>query len=196
MRSRAIDISRSRRRILSPSRSRLGGSLPPILGRKKRGKEPPSEPGKGRKNEESERKRLRTLHFASLRPLGEATACPGALAPALREIRGGSRTKEPRDGGPTTEDGSLKIFCKTLRADDVQSRILGKYLVRGGRIQPRNRPTCDLPICVCTTEADGWPAFAPHGTTTTSEVLPTVSRPDGLLWAFVTFSGTMGKRCR
>lgn len=145
MRSRAIDISRSRRRILSPSRSRLGGSLPPILGRKKRGREPPSEPGKGRKNEESERKRLRTLHFASLRPLGEATACPGALAPALREIRGGSTTREPRDGGLTTEDGSPKIFCKTLRADDVQSRILGKYLVRRagfnlGTVRPATFP--------------------------------------------------------
>lgn len=36
---------------------------------------------------------------------------------------------------------------------------------------------------------DGSPTKAPHGMTTTSEVLPTVSRPDGLLWAFVTFSG-------
>ena len=38
-------------------------------------------------------------------------------------------------------------------------------------------------------KADDGPTEAPHGTTTVSEVLPTVSRPDGLLWAFVTSSG-------
>ena len=38
-------------------------------------------------------------------------------------------------------------------------------------------------------KADDGPTEAPHGTTTTSEVLPTVSRPDGLLRAFVTSSG-------
>lgn len=38
--------------------------------------------------------------------------------------------------------------------------------------------------------SDESPTEALHGTTTTSEVLPTVSRPDGLLWAFVTSSGS------
>ena len=37
--------------------------------------------------------------------------------------------------------------------------------------------------------SDRGPTEAPHGTTTTSEVLPTVSRPDGLLRAFVMASG-------
>ena len=38
-------------------------------------------------------------------------------------------------------------------------------------------------------KADDGPTEAPHGTTTASEVLPTVSRPDGLLRAFVMASG-------
>lgn len=37
--------------------------------------------------------------------------------------------------------------------------------------------------------SDRGPTEALHGTATTSEVLPTVSRPDGLPWAFVTSSG-------
>ncbi len=37
--------------------------------------------------------------------------------------------------------------------------------------------------------SDRGPTDAPHGTTTASEVLPTVSRPDGLLWPSMTSSG-------
>ena len=37
--------------------------------------------------------------------------------------------------------------------------------------------------------SDRGPTDAPHGMKTTSEVLPTVSRPDGLLWPSMTSSG-------
>lgn len=170
---------------------RSGGSLPPFPRSKKKGRESPGI-GKGRGRIE-ERKGTENAPLRFAPPAGGGYRLSGGPYPGASRDKGGLTTREPRGTVERTGNGSPKIFrVNAPRRPRARIRILGNTWYDGAGF---NLPTFSR-MCVCTMEADDGPAFAPHGPTATSEVLPTVSRPDGLLWAFVTFSGMMDKRCR